>query len=79
MVPRPFAQIVGRVIECSHGRYLTQSRGALLRVRNVNYIFFKHRAVRKQLRLLHDQEPGRSQRSLIIVGLVSYVIGRANC
>jgi len=34
--------------------------------------------IRKQLGLLHDQEPGRSQRSLIIVGLVNYVMGRAN-
>ena len=59
-----------------------QNRGALLRVRNVNHIFLKMFCkddVRKQLRLLHDQESGRSQRSLIIVGLVYCVIGRANC
>lgn len=56
--------------------------GALLRVRSVYYVLLKTSRCkddeRKQLRLLNDQEPGRSQRSLIIVGLVNYGMGRAS-
>jgi hypothetical protein len=63
---------------------LNANRGALLRVRSVNYMLLKRLCckdgVRKRLWLLHDQGTGRPQRShVIVVGYGKYVMGSASC